>query len=1657
MAATSTLCETSLSGNDVSTYRQRRLLTIMAIVLMIFSSLLPVLSTENESNSQLLPIQISYSQHSAEEDLSIGGEHMAYGAYWTRDTYTLSSNDWDGDGLDNQNDAFPVDFARPAQLHPSRIRCAEDLKLPCNDNIGFDIPDIPLLDYTSLSFPFASAWADADGDGDHDITVGSGSKVNLYLNQNGIIPEVPDFALNAGDFVAAFEWGDMDSDGDLDLLVGNYPEVDLTTLTVGSSGAHNKLFINDGDGLNPIAVWSNNASGMLTATVAWGDVNGDGLLDAVFGNRDWFDEENPTTNNPALKNHIYLNNGNGGLMNTAWWSSSNTYPTIGIELADIDADGDVDMLVTNERTYLANGGKWGGYLEYYENDGGFNAFPTWTNSTSLQIDSRSEASLSDVDGDDDLDLAFGRDGGSVDILEFDQGTFSNTPIWRSCESNCDTRTGAIAWGDMNLDGDDDLVVMTESDLGSCIYLNTGTNLSEDPAWCDSNDGRWNSLDLGDIDGDGDLDILRSGLSAGELQVLLNSVKTTSTMTSLTGGWDASSIVAASWNSEYCSLDPDGLEECTPSVSNYEFSSDEDSLYQSSGVADIDSDGLPEYLISRGNKFFMVNLEPCTADDEGGEAGDCEQQQNIITGGSGQLYQFKDPNYDGYNAGLMIDFNDSAESFAVGDLNGDGMMDIVAGNNHKFTTYIQGDDSPLPSGQNANYTMPFHPYEWNTTGPAGNAQIISMSLADADGDGDLDLAYVVQNHGPISVAPAVRVHLNTDGLGNFSQRPIWSSLAGDDGNDVAWDDFDGDGDPDLAVVTDNQGIVIFVNNLGSGFNQINLQHPTCITNCQLKSIAWIDLDNDGDRELVVGGQMSRLAIYPNLNGIISTSTSRVLDDFIDARDLTAADIDRNGYLDILVAARGGGDVIYLNDAGNIADSYSWMDTENIGTHTSIHAVDWDNDGGINLFVQGEDELLMLAVAFDNDADLKADEAYDNLNSDNEELDHLPMDPTQWQDTDLDGYGEEDDGMLPDSCPRVWGESWRDRWGCADEDSDGQSNLYDDFWIKDTQWIDTDGDGLGDNYGNPSWSLQRKFHWPGEFIPGAYNPDPYPMDRDNDRFEDAELFEENASGDFDDCPFTYGKSRFDLFGCTDADSDGWSDEYDLFPGDITQWNDSDGDGYGDNRMGNLGDACTYIFGNSTADYYGCTDADGDGWSSFTDIDDQNILEWKDSDGDGIGDNGDQCPYDPGPILNGDDRGCPDIDTDGVADRSDSFPNYPQQWADSDGDGFGDNQNAPIYDSCPTVEGTSFRLNTYGCADNDNDGFADDIEDCDDVPGLSRIAMVGCPDSDGDGLPDEVDHYLGPHGGTASDYDGDGVANVVDAFEFDRTQTNDSDGDGKGDNQSEGATTPDLFPNNAGAWDDSDNDGWTDQLNNEHTDDCPSIPGNSSTPWRGCPDLDGDGIMDLTDIDADGDGISNSLEEQAGGALSTAYDIYNASSVPSDLDGDGIPDVLDEDSDGDNFPDELEKERGSDAMDANQTPMNMYGKGESGFYYVPGQGFKSGYQEEGYEVSASMAIDLVTSEFLFPVLLLPLSLLMVMRKGRRFKKMRKRLGNCNDMDILKEYESDIDQMILKKRVKVEHGMLLRNQFERIRDDIEGAPVPTRSAPPQQHQPAGDSGRQW
>ncbi|MEC8142654.1 MAG: thrombospondin type 3 repeat-containing protein, partial [Candidatus Thermoplasmatota archaeon] len=94
----------------------------------------------------------------------------------------------------------------------------------------------------------------------------------------------------------------------------------------------------------------------------------------------------------------------------------------------------------------------------------------------------------------------------------------------------------------------------------------------------------------------------------------------------------------------------------------------------------------------------------------------------------------------------------------------------------------------------------------------------------------------------------------------------------------------------------------------------------------------------------------------------------------------------------------------------------------------------------------------------------------------------------------------------------------------------------------------------------------------------------MDDDNDGFAD----------DVDACPMNPGTSSLgSVLGCSDYDSDGYSDSIDVFPTESTQWIDSDKDGFGDNLNGFEGDACMDVAGDSNEDLFGCPDADGDGW--------------------------------------------------------------------------------------------------------------------------------------------------------------------------------------------------------------------------------------------------------------------------------------------------------------------------------------------------------------------------------------------------------------------------------------------------------------------------------
>lgn len=307
--------------------------------------------------------------------------------------------------------------------------------------------------------------------------------------------------------------------------------------------------------------------------------------------------------------------------------------------------------------------------------------------------------------------------------------------------------------------------------------------------------------------------------------------------------------------------------------------------------------------------------------------------------------------------------------------------------------------------------------------------------------------------------------------------------------------------------------------------------------------------------------------------------------------------------------------------------------------------------------------------------------------------------------------------------------------------------------------------------------------------------------------ADTDEDGIRNSLDDCPTAPGSSnKGGIEGCPDIDGDGWDDQSDKFKFDSSQWNDSDGDGYGDNwadsllndsRSNDTGqwvenatniDACPNFGGNSTSDRLGCLDSDGDGVS---DPDaDWNITDGADAfandsnhssdlDLDGIPDGLDDCPSIAGNATGG----CLDSDGDDIPDSIDDFPLNASEWKDSDGDGIGDNSD--IYPENPGE-----------WADSDGDGFGDNSD-------AFPANASEWADMDLDGVGNNADAFP-TNSSEWMDSDGDGFGDNIDALPFDMNEWSDLDMDGIGDNSDEfpltnlgdiGANTSDVDPSAIG----------------------------------------------------------------------------------------------------------------------------------------------------------------------------------------------------------------------------------------------------------------------
>jgi hypothetical protein len=127
----------------------------------------------------------------------------------------------------------------------------------------------------------------------------------------------------------------------------------------------------------------------------------------------------------------------------------------------------------------------------------------------------------------------------------------------------------------------------------------------------------------------------------------------------------------------------------------------------------------------------------------------------------------------------------------------------------------------------------------------------VAWADYNRDGKLDLA-VGEERGP------VRFYRNVGGETPFVLDDLSSLVAGPTAS-VVWGDYDSDGDPDLAVGVTTHGAPNSRNRLYRNDTAPGVDSPAAFTEVwsavgepdRTLSLAWGDVDNDGDLDLAVG--------------------------------------------------------------------------------------------------------------------------------------------------------------------------------------------------------------------------------------------------------------------------------------------------------------------------------------------------------------------------------------------------------------------------------------------------------------------------------------------------------------------------------------------------------------------------------------------------------------------------------------------------------------------------------------------------------------------------------------------------------------------------------------------------------------------------------------
>jgi hypothetical protein len=581
--------------------------------------------------------------------------------------------------------------------------------------------------------------------------------------------------------------------------------------------------------------------------------------------------------------------------------------------ADFDGDGDLDVAVA---AYASNSVLW------YENLGADGFGPART----ITSDARGVRTLAvaDLDSDGDLDLVSGSwfDDKVAWYANDGAGNFGAQQII----ANDTDGVRSIRVGDLDGDGLPDVAVASRLDDTVSWFRNMGGgNFGPKQPLPFTGNGP-EAIELYDIDGDGDLDLFLArywdntiswfendgtGNFSAPVDVSTRAERGQSVAVADLDGDGHGDLIAASYyyldNKIVWFANTDGQGTFGPE----RFISVDAPGVEHVAAADFDGDGVVDVVAAStidNNVSWFRNDGTGSFDRQRDVLSDASGAASVSLAdldGDGDLdvlvaaywdneiawYENLDGNATFGPQQVISNAAQRAQMARAADIDGDGQLDILS------ASYADGKIAWYRNLGNGSF---------------GSQQIISNRLtgataivaADFDGDGDIDVAAASFSTGIVSWFE------NLDGRGSFG--PLQILTRGAIGAErLQAVDLDGDGDLDLIAAAygseniSNDGEVLWFENIGGNatFGPAN----TLVAGGGPTAVQALDLDGDGDLDLVVTHYETRRLVWYENQGDLTFGNAQIIAETLDRLEaLELADIDGNGTLDLLV---GSGSAVY----------------------------------------------------------------------------------------------------------------------------------------------------------------------------------------------------------------------------------------------------------------------------------------------------------------------------------------------------------------------------------------------------------------------------------------------------------------------------------------------------------------------------------------------------------------------------------------------------------------------------------------------------------------------------------------------------------------------------------------------------------------------------